>query len=438
MEKQFKFILFLFLTCNFSLKSQQLYDDFETTSAVEYTYINGIFNNSEKNQDTLGLNTSKTCAKYTRNPAVAFDVILMEPSSFMEDLSDYLSGEKEMTMLIKSDTSVTVQITLENKTKALSNNYPTGRHSVYLNMTSGSGNWEELKFKFDQQPDPNVSNIEVDRMVLLIAPNSNTKNVYYIDNIMGPEFTNPCKEIEPVDSICDDFDCQRNVSFEFFNGNLTTETNPVDTGNNKSNNCGKFSKWKTVKDGAFGGNLKKSFTIDTYSTAKIDLYDPNAPTDFFMIFQEENGEDLIKKTFTTKMSDDWITYYMNLDSISPSSTVGKFVFLLNPAEESEDSIYLDNFILSSEITNSTPTINLNDYVRIFPNPANESVSVTIETLKNLTLTQLVIYSSDGKEIKKFTPNSIRAEINLTQFSRGAFYILGETSDGNHFIQKIIK
>ena len=95
MENQFKFILFLLLIGNFSLKSQQLYDDYETTSAIEYTYINGIFNNSEINQDTLGLNTSKTCAKYTRNPAVAFDVILMEPPVFMEDLSDYLSGEKK-------------------------------------------------------------------------------------------------------------------------------------------------------------------------------------------------------------------------------------------------------------------------------------------------------------------------------------------------------
>ena len=133
-------------------------------------------------------------------------------------LRDYLSGNKTMSMYVKTDVSVTVQITLENKTDAQPSNYPTGRHSVYLDTTSGSGEWEKLTFKFDLQPDPTVSNLNVDQMAILFNPENYTSDVFYIDDIMGPEFKDPCEEVEPIDSIGDNFDCHRNVSFDFSNG----------------------------------------------------------------------------------------------------------------------------------------------------------------------------------------------------------------------------
>ena len=145
-------ILVLLIFSPLLATSQQLYDDFEATANVGYGFINGVYERNLSNPDTTGLNTSLTCAKYTRNIAVPYDVILIEPSDFMNDLSDYLSGNKTMSMYVKTDVSVTVQITLENKTDAQPSNYPTGGHSVYLDTTSGSGEWEKLTFKFDSSP----------------------------------------------------------------------------------------------------------------------------------------------------------------------------------------------------------------------------------------------------------------------------------------------
>ena len=36
-------------------------------------------------------------------------------------------------------------------------------------------------------------------------------------------------------------------------------------------------------DGAFGGAVKPAFTTDIYQISTFDLYDPNAPTEFFLI-----------------------------------------------------------------------------------------------------------------------------------------------------------
>ncbi|MBL57608.1 MAG: hypothetical protein CMP61_10490 [Flavobacteriales bacterium] len=431
-------ILVLLIFSPLLATSQQLYDDFEATANVGYGFINGVYERNLSNPDTTGLNTSLTCAKYTRNIAVPYDVILIEPSDFMNDLSDYLSGNKTMSMYVKTDVSVTVQITLENKTDAQPSNYPTGRHSVYLDTTSGSGEWEKLTFKFDLQPDPTVSNLNVDQMVILFNPGNYTSDVFYIDNIMGPEFKDPCEEVEPIDSIGDNFDCHRNVSFDFSNGDFTVVDNPMKSGANGSNKCGKFKKWITVEDGAFGGAVKPSFTTDIYQTSTFDLYDPNAPTEFFLIFQNENGDDLVEGKFITESTDDWNTFWMDLSTISPSETVEKFVFLLNPAEESEDSIYIDNFIFSPLQSHASRTLDYSHKVNVYPNPSRYSERITIEAKNNIRFERVTLFTHDGKKVLEVKGGKNKIYINTGNLSPGIYFLKGSTTDQQTFTHKIIK
>ena len=77
-------------------KAQQLYDDFEGTPKITYGFINGVLENNTTNTNQSVINNSATCAKYTRNVGVPYDVIIMDPSSPMNDLSDYVNGSKKL------------------------------------------------------------------------------------------------------------------------------------------------------------------------------------------------------------------------------------------------------------------------------------------------------------------------------------------------------
>lgn len=418
------FTFLILFICFIDSKAQQLYDDFEGTPQIDYGFINGVLDKDTINPNQSGINASTTCGKYTRNSSETYDVILiepkLEPNSFLHDLSDYLSGSKKMNIMVKADVSVTVQITLENSILAQPSNYPSGRHSVYLATTSGSGDWELLTFTYNEQPDAGVSNNNVDRMVLLFDPGNNTGDIYYLDEIRGPEFDNPCDNIGIIDSIAEDFDCNRNVSSYFQNGTFNVTENPNKAGNNNSIKCGQFIKWTTAQDGAFGGSLNTPFTTDKYVSAKIDLYDLNAPQKFLVSMQDINNNELSLDSITTKISEDWKTYSLDFSNISPSESVAKFVFLLNPSTETEDTIYFDNFIFSKAFVSTSIEESLENIISIYPNPVQKSNQIIFELKKEGNFNAIEIISIEGKLMGSYIINKNRAVIDLSTYSKGCY------------------
>lgn len=432
----------LFTACLFLCftlaKAQQVYDDFEGTPKIDYGFINGVLEKNTTNPNQLGINTSAACGKYTRNSSETYDVILLEPTAVMNDLSEYLSGSKKMTIMVKTDVSVTVQITLENSILAQPANYPSGRHSVYLATTSGSGDWELLTFDLNQQPDASVANDNADRMVVLFDPGENTGDIYYLDEIMGPEFDNPCENIGFIDSIAEDFDCNRNVTFDFHNGTFNVIDNPNMAGDNMSNKCGQFIKWTATKDGAFGGALNNSFTTETYISAKIDLYDLNAPQKFLVSMQDENNNEVSIDSITTRTSDNWETYSLDFSNISPSKLVEKFVFLLNPSTETEDTIYFDNFIFSKELISNSVHEKFEDLISIYPNPVQNNNQVIFELKKDGIVNSIEIISIDGKLMESLIINKNKTSVDLSHYAKGSYIAKLILNNNTIITSRIIK
>jgi hypothetical protein len=419
-------------------KAQQVYDDFEGAPNIDYGFINGVLDKTSTNPDQSGINTSATCGKYTRNSSETYDVILLEPTAVMNDLSDYLSGSKKMTIMVKTDVSVTVQITLENSILAQPTNHPTGRHSDYFATTTGSGNWELLTFDYEQQPDAGVLNDSVDRMVILFDPGKKTGDVYYMDEIMGPKFENPCANNGIIDSIAEDFDCNRNVTFDFANGTLNVIDNPNTDGDNMSNKCGQFIKWTTAKDGAFGGTLNTSFTTEDYVSAKIDLYTPNPSQKFLVSMQDEDNNQLSIDSIITRTSDNWETYSLDFSNISPSKSVEKFVFLLNPSTETEDTIYFDNFIFSKEFVSTSVQEKFEDLISIYPNPVQNNNQVIFELKKDGIVNSIEIISIDGKLMESLIINKNKTSVDLSHYARGSYIAKLILNNNTIITSRIIK
>ncbi|MFP5470581.1 MAG: T9SS type A sorting domain-containing protein [Bacteroidia bacterium] len=416
--------------------TQVTWDDFDNPGSIDYTFVNGALNQEFANPETAGINSSALCARYGRSTQT-YDVIVIDPSGTLviDDVSDYLSGTKKMSMKIFSPgVGITVQITLENKTAAQPTNYPTGRHSEYTVLTTTSNAWETIEFTFSNQPDNTVANTDVDRMVILFDPGSNNDQIFIFDDLMGPEFTDPCGSVTPDQTIGDDFECQRNVSYDFINGNLANETNPNSSGINTSTNVGKFTKWTTgVTDGAFGGSLDFPFENTTYKTANIMLYDPNAPQNFLVIFQDAANTNLIEVTFTTSSTADWQEFKMDLSSISPSTSIAKYVLLLNPATTTEDVIYYDNFKFTNDAVASI-TENNKFSLEFYPNPVKDNLTITSEN----RISSIKLYDLTGKLLIENYETKLSNVVDVSTLEKGVYLVSVSLENGNILTQKIVK
>jgi len=331
----------------------------------------------------------------------------------------------------------TVQITLEDKNIATPTNYPLGRHSEYTAVTTVANTWETLTFVLAGTPDTNLTDTTVNRLVILLDPNTFNSDTYLLDDIMGPDLINPCLGVTPDVSIADDYECQRNVTFDFANGTHSQfEINPVTSGINTSKTCGKFTKYvPPTNDGAFGGTILYPFNTSKFNEAKIQLYSPAGAYDFKIVFQDAMGVDLLDQSFTTSSSPTWESFTMDIFSIPNATSIEKFVFLLNSTTATEDSIFLDNFSLSFNASAGINEKQIDNQVNVFPNPFIDQLTISSEN----EIEQIIVFSISGKKLIQLNGiKSLKTNVSLKSLNPGSYFIQIKDENGNYKRQIIIK
>lgn len=181
------------LTCgsaNFSLNTTlqpthcgTTIEDFENNRPSGYGYIHGQFTQNVANPGASTENNSPTCARYVRNPAEQYDVLVLNKTD-LGDANLFKNGIKRFAMDVYSNTSGrVVEITLETST-AFSNNYPTGRHTTYRATTTKVNQWETLYFSRVGIPDAGATATDIQRLVLFFVPGTATNATFYWDNLI--------------------------------------------------------------------------------------------------------------------------------------------------------------------------------------------------------------------------------------------------------------
>lgn len=441
MKQNYLLLVVLATLISFNLTSQSNWDDFDNVGKVGYPFFNGtVFNQSFTNPSTTGINTSTLCAQYARHSGSQYDVILIEPIGLTKvgSVADYVSGTTKMTLKVYSPAvGKTLQITLEDNTTASPTNYPIGRHSEYTAVTTLANSWETLTFNLINRPDTTISDTGVNRIVLLFDPNSFNSDTYLFDDLMGPTLIDPCTGTIPDSTIGDDYECQRNVTFDFANGNhLQSIPNPLTTGINTSTTCGKFLKYlPPTNDGAFGGSLLYPFNTSEYNEASIELYSPAGAYDFKMVFQDASGNDIIDQLFTTSATPGWQKFTIDLFSVPTSTSIEKFVFLLNSPTATEDSIFLDNFSFSFNASASLNENELANQLNLFPNPFTNKITISSKNeIETITLFNLA-----GKQLLNYSNiNSYESVLDLENINPGSYFIKIKDRKGIYQTEKIIK
>ncbi|MDG1718973.1 MAG: hypothetical protein P8H17_04015 [Flavobacteriales bacterium] len=240
-----KVFTLLILTLPLFCSSQILWDDFEQTRIGYYEFVHGGMTTRFVNPDpSSSINNSPLCSQYVRNPGELWDVMVIVANGPMYDVSDYVNGNKKMSIDIFSPAAgIPVQITLEDSSLAGATNYPTGRHSIYLGTTTVTNEWETIELNFDSKPDPSMSDIGLTSVILLFNGGTNTNDTYYFDNLYAPDFDNQCdgNTSDPETDFAD-WDCNWNLTYGYMSGWLNQRYNPDNSSINSSKYVGEYTR----------------------------------------------------------------------------------------------------------------------------------------------------------------------------------------------------
>jgi hypothetical protein len=429
-----KALLFLILTLPLFSNSQVLWDDFEQTRVGYYDFVHGGMTTRFPNPDLLStVNNSNLCAQYVRNPGELWDVLVIIANGSINDVSDYVSGSKTMSIDVFSPASgIPIQITLEDSSIAGATNYPDGRHSIYLGVTTLSNEWETIELTFDSRPDVNMSDDGLTSVILLFNGNTNTNDTYYFDNLYGPEFTNQCdgQVLNPAVNLSN-WDCNWNLgicpsgtpctSFDYVSGWLNQGYNP----DNSTINNSKYSGEYTRNPDANGEDVLVSYfsegaldlSVNKYFNFKV--YGPPRP--IYVSFQDDNNNQIYAYNSALSSNNQWQQFSVDLSSVA-SQSITRFVMFIDQGVVNWDLYFLDDFNLSS-----TPLlineINESNYISVFPQPAKNSLNIQVK-LNNSEINTLDLYNSQGKILSSNVLNKNDENINLdvSQFKSGIYFI----------------
>jgi len=429
-----KALLFLILTLPLFSNSQVLWDDFEQTRVGYYDFVHGGMTTRFPNPDLSStVNNSELCAQYVRNPGELWDVLVIIANGSINDVSDYVSGSKTMSIDVFSPASgIPIQITLEDSSIAGATNYPDGRHSIYLGVTTLSNEWETIELTFDSRPDVNMSDDGLTSVILLFNGNTNTNDTYYFDNLYAPEFNNQCdgQVLNPAVNLSD-WDCNWNLgicpsgtpcaSFDYVSGWLNQAYNP----DNSTINNSKYSGEYTRNPDANGEDVLVSYfsegaldlSVNKYFNFKV--YGPPRP--IYVSFQDDNNNEIYAYNSALSSNNQWQQFSVDLSSVA-SQSITRFVMFIDQGVVNWDLYFLDDFNLSSTplLTNE---INESNLINVFPQPAKNSLNIQVK-LNNSEISTLDLYNSQGKILSSNVLNKNDENINLdvSQFKSGIYFI----------------
>ncbi len=439
-----KVFILLILTLPLFCSSQILWDDFEQTRIGYYEFVHGGMTNRFENPDLSStVNSSPLCAEYVRNPGELWDVLVIVANGAMNDVSDYVNGTKKMSVDVFSPApGIPVQITLEDSPLAGATNYPTGRHSVYLGVTTVANAWETIELTFDSRPDPGMSDIGLTSVILLFNGGTNTNDIYYFDNLFGPEFDNQCDGLILNPSVnFADWDCNWNLgicpsasscsSYDYVSGWLNQGYNPDNSTINTSKYSGEYTRnpdpnGEDVLIAYFTNGVLNINSNLAYFNFKI--YGPPRP--IYMSFQDASSNEVYAYNSAITTNNQWEQFSVDLSSVS-SQSITRFVLFLDQTVVNWDTYYLDDFNLSS-----TPLliqdINDSEIINVYPQPAIDNLNIDIK-LSNNDVNRLDLYDIQGKVLLSTVVNqdSNNASLDVSELNSGIYFVKVQSKNNLH-------
>ncbi|MGE8341679.1 MAG: family 16 glycosylhydrolase [Flavobacterium sp.] len=352
------------------------------------------------NPGSNAVNSSANVAKYVRNASEQYDVLFFNTQTSIEDAGLFKSQTNKIMIDVYTTAPIgtVVSMNFENSATSLPANYPTGRNSSYVAITTKQNQWETLTFYYNYSPDAGTSNLAVNQMVLLFNSGSYTSDTYYFDNIRIGSTKLPDTFTPGV--VYEDYQTIHNITFRDAIGTYTANTaNPNASGINTSSNVGKYVRKSTELYDNFSfnttlnniGDFKagtRKFAMDVYTSAPVgSIISWQAESSASVPSNYPVGRHSIYQG-VVKQSNAWhtitFTYVSTPDASTPDNDVNRFVFLFEPGTNSGNTYYFDNLRALNLVSTETPNVNL-----------ALAKTATASTLENATFTANQATDGDG-------------------------------------------
>ncbi|SCY92276.1 Por secretion system C-terminal sorting domain-containing protein [Flavobacterium anhuiense] len=310
------------------------------------------------NPGSNSVNSSANVARYVRNASEQYDVLFFNTQTSIEDAGLFKNQTNKIMIDVYTTAPIgtVVSMNFENSATSLPANYPTGRNSNYVAITTKQNQWETLTFYYNSSPDAGTSNLAVNQMVLLFNSGSYTSDTYYFDNIRIGSTKLPDTFTPGV--VYEDYQTIHNITFRDAIGTYTPNTaNPNASGINTSSNVGKYVRKSTELYDNFSFNTTLNNIGDFKAGTKkfaMDVY-TSAPVGSIISWQVESSASVPSNypvgrhsiyQGVVKQSNAWhtitFTYVSTPDASTPDADVNRFVFLFEPGTNSGNTYYFDN------------------------------------------------------------------------------------------------
>lgn len=304
---------------------------------------------------------------------------------------------------------------------------------IFTNVTEGQ--WTGTKiynFLYNQNQDTisitetnsNADSTYIYRLDEFQYNSSNKKEIWYLKNKYG--------KFKTEYYYYDDGKLERSDEYYLVNGEYKGSRRFSYTYNadNKIDEIKIYSYSQNTQTWTFTSQYDKFLYTDT-SNVRNTYYGGQTPGRIFkelfnhqgqiVVFQEENYSNVVNKFNTTKLDS---TYYNSDGS-------------LNRIVRKEGNIHaLDNILIlttSDEYRYKKPEINstnstlLATSISVFPNPASESITLTLPD--DLQVSNATLYNTIGEQVNKYIPSSTTLIIEKHTKPAGIYYLKLATNEG---------
>lgn len=335
-------------------------EDFEPEPKLFWESVSlGVFNGAIDNPDKSGINTSDRVGSFTKGASrfgglSAFTGVIDLQEETQFDLQVWApAGASSFTMQLSSPSQ--------------------GLKSIKRDITE-TQQWVQLSFNFAEFE--TITDFESIRLIFDEALEAQT--TWYFDNlIQGGATVDPCEGIEPITTIVDDFDCQRNV---MTNTNALTVINNPDPSGIKPNPLDKIGEYTdpigepfaalVYNYGAAGVNLT------TFNQLSVRIWSPKAvPIGFKLEGGTSPAKELVQNVTVTS---EWVEYVIDF-SDQALANHQRLVFFFNFGVNNPDAdvYYVDDIQWKRQpftdcvVSFETPELTLNTW-RYFANGTLEN------------------------------------------------------------------
>jgi len=435
--------------------AQTLYDNFETTRIVSYPTVQGVFTQNTPNPGANAVNGSPTCALYTRDASQQYAVIVVKPNNAtMANVAAYVAGTKRISIKFRSPAvGVVVQAVLQNSVKSNTNMYPNGKFGGDFNATTTVANaWETLTFTYAAASagnfDPTVTANDVDQMVFLVAPGTNTGATYYLDDIMAPELITGPTSTLAVSQLYDNYQGTRAIKYIAYksSGGLKVDTlNPAPSAANNSTRVARYTRSTNQYDalvvqprGAALADVTNFKNNTLHMTMKVFSPAPGIP--FQITLQDSTVAGATnypagrnsEYTATTTATNAWETLtfnFANTPSATPNTGLNEIVLLIAANTFTRQRVYLDDWTGPSLVgfVSATRTVQTAAaaFAPAYPNPTSGRTQLPI-TLQKAAVVSLAVFDNLGRRVAQVLDPQARpagaftAELNAARLAPGLY------------------